>query len=207
MVHKRKMREQDEFPQQLQDGFICSAVTGDGGVDQSAIVQTEWTMPVELDLNHPIFMECSKLFCTQDVPNVNVVGTNTIAGAPAYVLIREVKIMKEARGTTTWPLDSDRATLHTFRLQTVYYGLTTSTVGINFSEMEQSAQFEDAKTGYGELIAQPRLYVLSRTTVNQAGAATAGAIGSKELFLSMHYRLTDRIHGTEYLTELIAKFT
>ncbi len=207
-MSKRRLREADEFPQQLQDSFSCATVTGGAGTRaSSAITQTEWRMPVELDLNHPIFMECSKIHCTQDTPlAVITIGTG-IAGSPAFLLVRELKIMKEARGTTTWPNDSDRATLATFRMQSSATALSAILMGWNFSEMSQWEHFEDARTGYGELIAQPRLFVLTRTTIVSSGAVNPEAIIAKDLSLSMHYRLTDRVGGKEYLTELIAKFT
>ncbi len=206
----KRRREVDEFPQQLQDGFACATVDpGADTVTSSAITQTNWTMPIELDLNHPIFMECSKIHCTQDVPlNASIdVGASGVPGSPSILLYREVKIMKEPRGTTTWPLDSDRATLTTFRLKTLFTATTTTTTMVSYIEDDKWAYFEDAKTGYGELIAQPRLFVLTRTTAVTASGQDPVAVLAKNIFLSMHYRLTTRIHGKEYLTELIAKFT
>ncbi len=205
---KRK-REQEEFPQQLQDGFLCGTVDATTGATVSgAITQTEWRMPVELDLNHPIFIECSKLACTQEPPvTVNVLTAGGVVGCPSQLIVRELKVMKEARGTTTWPLDSDRATLATFRLQSSFVATSVNAQGVTYSDMEKWQYFEDSRTGYGELIAQPRLFVLTRTTVAAAGLANPALVATKNLFLSMHYRMTSRIQGKEYLTELIAKFT
>lgn len=204
----KRRREADEFPQQLQDAFTCASVNPLISVTTSSVItQTLWTLPVELDLNHPIFIECSKIHCTQETPfSVNGVAT-AIAGAPSQVVIREIKVMKEARGTTTWPDDNDRSTLITFRMQSSYMGLAAARQGLTYTEMDKWAYFEDARTGYGELIAQPRLFVLTRTTVAAADGVDPLTVLAKNLFLSMHYRLTTRVQGKEYLTELIAKFT
>jgi len=206
----KRRREVDEFPQQLQDAFSCALVDGSAnGVVSGNITQTEWRMPIELDLNHPIFMECSKIHCTQDIPlggNIAIAATG-IVGAPSFTLYREIKIMKEARGTTTWPLDSDRATLATFRMKSGWSATTATATAMTYVEDDKWAYFEDARTGYGELIAQPRLFVLTRSTIAAAITQDPAQVANKNLFLSMHYRLTTRIHGKEYLTELIAKFT
>ncbi len=204
----KRGRELDEFPQQLQDDFVCSTVDGGiGSANASLITQTEWRMPVELDLNHPIFLECSKLHCQQGVGGDNPAAATVVAGASAFHLVREVKVMKEARGVTTWPADSDRATLATFRLQAHFEGVTNIAVGLTYMDYDKWQFFEDSRTGYGELIAQPRLFVLTRTVVNSGGLVNPAAIAAKNVTLSMHYRLTNRIQGKEYLTELIAKFT
>ncbi len=206
----KRRREVDEFPQQLQDSFSCALVDGvANGVTSGNITQTEWRMPIELDLNHPIFMECSKIHCTQDVPlggSITIAATG-IPGSPSFTLYREVKIMKEPRGTITWPLDSDRATLATFRMKSGWAATTATSAAMTYVEDDKWAYFEDARTGYGELIAQPRLFVLTRTTIAAAITQDPAQVANKNIFLSMHYRLTTRIHGKEYLTELIAKFT
>ncbi len=205
---KRSRGEQDEFPQQLQDAFTCATLDGGVGViGHSVITQTEWDMPVELDLNHPIFIECSKIHCTQ-APTLSVpILTVGIAGSPCCIVFREIKIMKEARGTTTWPSDGDRATLATFRMQTAFTALAAALCGPTYMQTDAWELYEDARTGLGELIAQPRLFVLTRTTVLPSGAVNMGPVSAKDIHLSMHYRLTDKVKGKEYLTELIAKFT
>ncbi len=204
---KRSRGEVDEFPQQLQDGFNCPTVNGAIGVTTSgAITEVEWDMPVELDLNHPIFVECSKIHCTQDLSLSPPAIATGVIGSPAFSVFREVKVMKEPRGGT-WPTDNDRATLATFRMQSNWIATSAITCGLSFMETDKWMMYEDARTGLGELIAQPRLFVMTRTTVMAAGLVDPGSISGKELYLSLHYRLTDKVKGKEYLTELIAKFT
>ncbi len=204
----KRRREQDEFPQQLQDSFNCLGVNPIVSVTTSGLItQTLWDLPVTLDLNHPTFIECAKIHCTQEPPLlVNTVAGGTI-GCASQIIIREIKVMKEARGTTTWPRDDDRSTLTTFRMQSTFLASGTTGHGCTYTDMSQWAYFEDSRTGYGELIAQPRLFVLTRTTVTAGTLVDPGTVAAKDLFLSMHYRMTNRVQGKEYLTELIAKFT
>ncbi len=207
-MSRKRGREQDEFPQQLQDAFPCATVNPIISVTTSSVItETEWRMPVELDLNHPIFIEASKLHCTQDIPLSNNGIATGVAGAPSQVVIRELKIMKEPRGTAVWPTDADRSTLATFRLQSTFVATGTATQGLTYTEMEKWVYLEDARTGLGELISQPRLYVLTRTSVSAAGLVDPGVVLAKDLYMSLHYRMTTRVSGREYLTELIARHT
>lgn len=198
----------DMFPQQIQDAFNCATVNPIISVSTSSVItQTIWDLPVTLDLDHPTFIECSKVHCTQEPPLlVNLIAGGVI-GAPSQFVVREIKIMKEARGTATWPTDDDRATLATFRLQSSFIATSATQQGVTYSDMSQWEYFEDARTGLGALIAQPRLFVLTRTTVNAAAPVDPAAVASKDLFLSMHYRMTKNVSGKEWLTELIAQNT
>lgn len=206
-MSKRK-REMDMFPQQIQDAFNCATVQPLVSATTSGVItQTIWDLPVTLDLDHPTFIECSKVHATQQPPlTVNAIAAGVI-GAPSQMVIREIKIMKEARGTVTWPGDDDRATLATFRLQSSFIATSGTTQGVTYTDMSQWEYFEDARTGLGALIAQPRLFVLTRTTVAAASPVDPAAVGSKDVFLSMHYRMTKNVPGKEWLTELIAQNT
>lgn len=202
----------DKYPERIRN-VITPAVPGTLTANQSSrgtFTALTWTLPVEINLDHPVYIELEKLQVFQSPLTFAVDGVST-ATAGSTVLTRwwDIWFMKEQR--TVAPSNDDNAIIDHFMLEQEYTWGDTSAGGASMimpkAGMPQSVihDYQDQTTGNGLLLTQPRIYVYGRDTITVGTEAVLAS--SHNIGLMMQFRLVTDVTAREFLTEVVGAYS
>jgi len=209
----KRGRAKDEYPEWIRERMLLPLLplAGDSCAT-SAVLLADWVLPVELDLNQPTFIELNKLVANIKPTQCQHDSSNTTATAEEVALQRHVKFFVLNERRTIEPLLDDNAIVATFNLVETHRFLNTSAgtqnasyLDMASSQLRESRDYEDNRTGQGLLIAQPRLFLMAIESNSQT--ADVAHSNQTEIGIKMEFRLTDRVSSKEFFTEMIAKFS
>lgn len=209
----KRGRAKDEYPEWIREQMTLTLLDPSAdAVAVSAVQIADWTLPVELDLVHPTFIELNSLTCWIDAAKTLVAGTAT-AVAGELSLDRSVRIYILNERRTAEPTLSDNAIIAKFVLNLRMSWVATTAAATNTaffdvfkSKLRDHREYEDARTGMGLLITQPRLYLLV-VEQDMQGSDNHEHQDQTTVGFKMTFRLTDRVTSREFWTEQIAKFS
>jgi len=209
----KRGREKDEYPEFIRERIVMPVITTVSATCVTgAVVLQDWVLPVELDLNQPTFIELNKFVVWIESPfSTNDASGSGIGGELALQRQVDVFIMNERR--TAVPSGDDNAIMMHCRLTMHQEWAVTASSSANCgvinhakSNIREERNYEDAKTGQGLLIAQPRIFLLAVETMAE-GTEDLGVHTATRVNFKMEFRLTDKVSSKEFFTEMIAKFS
>ena len=174
-----------------------------------AITAFTWEIPVELNLDHPVYIELEKLVAYVEHTVVTQAASVTVNGGDLQSQdIWDVVLLTEPR--TTFPAEDDNAILaHWDLMETKVWANTSAAstnVGYNLSTgtLREERDYQDMTTGNGLLLTQPRLFLLAQRSTTIGDIIVVN--GARPFNLKMQFRLVTDVTAREFMTEIVAAF-
>ncbi len=198
----------DKYPEFIRTQIIPATP---GGAANTATVGTltafTWEIPVELNLDHPVYIELEKLVVYVETVTGAALSTTADANDMQSQEIFHVVLMKEPR--TALPAEDDNAMIGHWDFRDTKLWASTSAAANNIGysvdpELRSERDYQDFKTGNGLLLTQPRLFILAQRTQTSGDVAITPI--ERPVNFKMQFRLVTDVTAREFMTEIVAQF-
>lgn len=206
---KRHRGVLDVYPQAVHKEALAAIGLGTADVvTNGTFTETEWTVPVIINLEHATLMEVGRVTCDLLHPLVTKAQAGIAASTTFQTVLLRTWLMEERR--TGVPTADDPATiaLFDFWITELMSGANTNAQQLQpvvQGDWKQVLELEDEKTGQGQLIAQRTIYLYTQSYCFGGEATLAPNLYTTRV--GLQYRNVGTPSGREFLTKRLAATT